>query len=41
MGKIVDKLLGTNMSTMINFEGLEIDVPYAKGPDGRDIGSAK
>jgi hypothetical protein len=41
MGEIVDKLSGTNMSTTINFGHLEIDVPHAKGPDGRDIGSAK
>ena len=39
MGEIVNKLSGTNMST--NIDNLEIDVPHAKGPDGRDIGSAK
>jgi hypothetical protein len=41
MGEIVDKLSGTNMSTTINFDHLEIDVPHAKGPDGRDLGTAK
>jgi hypothetical protein len=41
MGEIVNKLSGTNMSTNITFDNLEIDVPHAKGPDGRDIGSAK
>ena len=41
-GEIVDKLLvGTNMSTTINFDNLEVDVPRAMGPDGRDLGSTK
>ena len=40
-GEIVDKLSGTNMSTTINFDNLEVDVPRAKGPDGRELGSAK
>jgi hypothetical protein len=39
MGEIVNKLSGTNMSTNITFDSLEIDVPHAKGPDG-DLGSA-
>ena len=29
------------MSTNIRFDNLEIDVPHAKGPDGKDLGSAK
>ena len=29
------------MSTTINFQNLEIDIPKAQGPDGRDLGSAK
>lgn len=41
IGEIVDKLSGTNMSTTISFDSLEVDVPHAKGPDGRDLGSAK
>jgi hypothetical protein len=41
IGEIMEKLSGTNMSTTINFDQLEVDVPHAKGPDGRDIGSAK
>ena len=41
MGEIVNRLSGTNMSTNITFDNLEIDVPHAKGPDGRDLGSAK
>ena len=41
--EIVEKLVGTgtNMSTTITFEDLEVNVPHAKGPDGSDIGSAK
>ena len=39
----MEKLVGTgtNMSTTITFDDLEVDVPHAKGPDGSDIGSAK
>jgi hypothetical protein len=40
-GEIVNKLSGTNMSTNITFDNLEIDIPHAKGPDGRDLGTAK
>ena len=29
------------MSTTIRFDNLEIDVPKAKGPDGRELGGAK
>jgi hypothetical protein len=25
----------------IDFRGLEVDIPRAQGPDGRDLGSAK
>ena len=41
--EIVEKVVGTgtNMSTTITFEDLEVNVPHAKGPDGSDIGSAK
>ena len=31
---------GTNMATTISFDNLEIDVPRAQGPDGRDLGGA-
>ena len=41
MAEIIDKLVGTNMSTTIRFDDLEIDVPRVKGPDGTDLGSAK
>ena len=29
------------MSTTINFQNLEIDIPKAQGPDSRDLGGAK
>ena len=41
IAEIVDKLMGTTMSTRIKFDDLEIDVPRVKGPDGMDLGSAK
>ena len=41
MAEIVDKLVGTNMSTTIRFDDFEIDVPIVKGPDGNDLGGAK
>ena len=41
IGDVVDKLVGTNISTIMKFEDLEIAVPQVKGPDGADLGSAK
>ena len=41
IGQIMEKLMGTNMSTTISFDNLEIDVPRAQGPGGRDLGGAK
>jgi hypothetical protein len=41
MGEIVNKLVGTNTSTTMKFDDLEIDVPQVKGPDGADLVSAK
>jgi hypothetical protein len=29
------------MATTISFEDLEVDIPRAQGPGGRDLGSAK
>jgi hypothetical protein len=40
IGEIVDKLVGTNISSTMNFDDLEIDVPQVKGPDGADLVSA-
>jgi hypothetical protein len=41
VGQIIEKLTGTNVSTTIRFDKLEVDVPKAQGPDGRDLGGAK
>ena len=41
IGQIMEKLTGANMSTTITFDDLEIDVPKAQGPGGRDLGGAK
>jgi hypothetical protein len=39
--QVIEKLTGTNMSTTIRFDKLEVDVPKAQGPGGRDLGGAK
>jgi hypothetical protein len=39
--QVLESVTGMNMSTTINFQNLEIDIPKAQGPDGRDLGSAK
>ena len=41
IGEIVDKLVGTNVSTTMKFDDLQIDIPQVKGPDGADLVSAK
>lgn len=41
IGQVIEKLTGKNMSTTISFEDLEVDIPRAQGPGGRDLGSAK
>ncbi|MGI0031018.1 MAG: hypothetical protein ACRD80_05495 [Nitrososphaeraceae archaeon] len=38
---IVDKLTGKDMEVTYDFENLEIDIPKATGPEGRELGSAK
>jgi hypothetical protein len=41
VSQVMEKLVsGTNVSTTIEFDDLEVDVPKAKGPDGRDLGGA-
>ncbi|MGI0043853.1 MAG: hypothetical protein ACRD47_09085 [Nitrososphaeraceae archaeon] len=41
VSQVMEKVVsGTNMSTTIEFDNLEVDVPKAKGPDGRDLGGA-
>lgn len=39
--QVLEKVVaGTNMTTTIEFDNLEVDVPRAQGPDGRDLGGA-
>lgn len=38
---IVDKLTGKDMEVTYDFENLQIDMPKATGPEGRELGSAK
>ena len=41
VGQVMEKIVsGTKMTTTISFDNLEIDVPRAQGPDGRDLGGA-
>ena len=41
IGQVLESVTGKNMSTTISFHNLEVDIPRAQGPDGRDLGSAK
>lgn len=41
IGQAIEKITGKNMSSTITFEHLEVDIPKAQGPGGRDLGSAK
>ena len=41
IGQVLESVAGKNVSTTINFQNLEIDIPKAQGPDGRDLGGAK
>lgn len=38
---IVDKLTGKDMEVTYDFEDLQIDMPKATGPEGKELGSAK
>ena len=38
---ILDKLTGKDMEVTYDFDNLEIDMPKATGPEGKEIGSAK
>lgn len=40
-GQVLESLTGKNMTATMNFENLEINLPKAMGPDGRELGSAK
>jgi hypothetical protein len=41
IGDIIDKLVGTNISTTMKFDGLEIDVPKVKGSRWRGSGQCQ
>jgi hypothetical protein len=38
---LVDKLTGKDMEVTYDFENLQIDMPKATGPEGKELGSAK
>ena len=38
---VVDKLTGKDMEVTYDFENLEVDIPKATGPEGKELGSAK
>ena len=38
---IVDKLTGKDMEVTYDFDNLEVDIPKATGPEGKELGSAK
>jgi hypothetical protein len=40
-GQVLESLTGKNMTATMEFQNLEIDLPKAQGPEGRDLGSAK
>lgn len=39
--KILDKLVSKDVAVTYTFDHLQIDVPQARGPGGKDLGSAK
>ena len=39
--ELIDKLTGKDMAVTYEFSNLEIDMPRASGPGGKEIGSAK
>ncbi len=41
IGQVLESVTGKNMSTTIDFNRLEVEIPRAQGPGGRDLGSAK
>jgi hypothetical protein len=40
-GQVLESLTGKNMTATMDFQNLEINLPKAVGPDGRELGSAK
>ena len=41
MSQLVDKLTGKDLAITYEFDNLEIDIPKATGPDGKELGSAQ
>jgi hypothetical protein len=39
--ELFDRLTGKGTEVAYSFQNLEIDIPRAAGPSGRDLGSAK
>ena len=40
-GQVLESLTDKNMTATMELQNIEIDVPKARGPNGRDLGSAK
>ncbi|WP_458744230.1 hypothetical protein [Candidatus Nitrosocosmicus sp. T] len=38
---IIDKLTGKDLQVTYSFENLEVEIPKAYGPDGKQLGGAK
>jgi hypothetical protein len=41
VSQLVDKLTGKDLAITYEFDDLQIDIPKATGPGGKEIGSAK
>jgi hypothetical protein len=41
ISRIIDKLTGKDLQVTYSFDNLEIEIPKAYGPDGRQLGGAK
>jgi hypothetical protein len=40
-GQFLESLTDKNMTATMDLQNIEVDVPKARGPGGRDLGSAK
>jgi hypothetical protein len=41
VSQLVDKLTGEDLAITYEFDNLQIDIPKATGPDGKEIGGAE
>jgi hypothetical protein len=41
ISRIIDKLTGKDLQITYSFDNLEMEIPKAYGPDGRQLGGAK